>query len=56
MATIGISADGKASVLGTVATARDSHCVTSDGRNQVYVCDPGHGRILVFRDALPALR
>jgi DNA-binding beta-propeller fold protein YncE len=56
MATIGISTDGKASVLGTVSTASDAHCVTSDGRNQVYVCDPGHGRILVFKDSLPASR
>jgi hypothetical protein len=54
MATIGISSDGKASVLGTVSTASDSHCVTTDGRDQVYVCDPGHGRVLVFKDLLPA--
>lgn len=54
MATIGISSDGKPSVLGTVSTASNSHCVTTDGRDQVYVCDPGHGRILVFKDSLPA--
>jgi DNA-binding beta-propeller fold protein YncE len=54
MATIGISSDGKPSVLGTVSTASDSHCVTTDGRDQVYVCDPGNGRILVFKDSLPA--
>ena len=54
MATIGISSDGKAAVLGMVSTASDSHCVTTDGRDRVYVCDPGHGRILVFKDPLPA--
>jgi hypothetical protein len=54
MATIGISRDGNASVLGMVSTASDSHCVTTDGRDQAYVCDPGHGRILVFKDSLPA--
>jgi hypothetical protein len=53
MATIGISSDGKASVLGVVSTAGDSHCVTTDGRDQVFVCDPEHGRILVFKDSLP---
>ena len=36
MATIGISSEGKASVLGMVSTARDSHRVTTDGRDQVY--------------------
>lgn len=54
MATIGISSDGKASVLGTVSTASDAHCVTTDDRSQVYVCDPRHGRLLVFKDSLPA--
>ena len=54
MATIGISSAGKASVLGMVSTASDAHCVTTDGRDRVYVCDPGHGQILVFRDSLPA--
>jgi DNA-binding beta-propeller fold protein YncE len=56
MATVGISSDGKASVLDTVSTASDSHCVATDGRDQVYVCDPGHGRILVFKDSLPAAK
>ena len=56
MATIGISSDGKLSLLGLVSTASDSHCVTTDGRDQVYVCDPRHGRILVFEDSLPASR
>jgi len=54
MATIGISSEGKGSVLGMVSTAKDSHCVTTDGRDQVYVCDPAHGRILVFKDSLPS--
>jgi hypothetical protein len=56
MATIGIAADGAATVLGTVPTAHDSHCVTTDDRDQVYVCDPGPARILVFKDSLPISR
>jgi len=54
MATIGISADGKPSVLGTISTAHDSHCVATDDREHVYVCDPAVGRVLVFRDDFPA--
>jgi hypothetical protein len=30
-----------------------AHCVTADDREQVYVCDPVHGQILVFKDTLP---
>jgi len=54
MATIEVASDGKASVLGTVSTASDAHCVTTDDRDRVYVCDPRRGRILVFQDSLPA--
>ena len=53
MATIGIASDGAATVLGTMPTAHDSHCVATDDRDQVYVCDPGPARILVFKDSLP---
>ena len=54
MATIAISSDGTPTVLGTTPTAHDSHCVTTDDHDQVYVCDPDQGRILVFRDSLPS--
>ncbi len=53
MAFIGISADGIATVLGTVRTAHDAHCVTADDRGHVWVCDPDAGRLLVFDDPYP---
>ena len=53
LAIIGISASGEARVLKTVDTVAGAHCVTADDRGQVYVCDPEHGKILVFKDALP---
>jgi hypothetical protein len=53
MATIGISADGKAAVIGRVPTASDSHCVTTDGRDQVYVCDLGTAEFLCSRIRCP---
>ena len=53
IAIIGISASGAAKVLKTAATMDGAHCVTADDREQVYVCDPMHGQILVFKDTLP---
>ncbi len=52
MAIIGISTNGAARVLATVKTADGAHCATADDRNQVYVCDPSKGGILVFKDSL----
>jgi len=52
IAIVGISASGAATVLKTTATVDGAHCVTADDREQVYVCDPVHGQILVFKDTL----
>ena len=38
----------------TTDTVKGAHCVTADDRDQVYVCDPVHGKILVFKDSLPS--
>ena len=51
MAVIGISADGSAKVLRTVAAARGSHCVIADDRDNAYICDPKHGQLLVLHDS-----
>jgi DNA-binding beta-propeller fold protein YncE len=53
VAIVGISAMGAATVLKTTDTVEGAHCVTTDDRNQVYICDPAHGQILVFKDTLP---
>ena len=53
MAVIGISSSGDATVLGTVTTAKGSHCVVTDERGNAYVCDPKNGQLLIFRDTLP---
>jgi hypothetical protein len=52
MAIIGISAKGAATVLETVQTTEGAHCVAADDRDNVYVCDPNRGRLLVFKDGL----
>jgi DNA-binding beta-propeller fold protein YncE len=54
MAVIGVSASGRATILTTVTTAKGSHCVTSDDLNNVYICDPRNGQLLLFHDSLPA--
>jgi len=53
MAVIGIAASGEPKLLTTATTAKDAHCATTDDLGNVYVCDPGHGRLLVFHDSLP---
>jgi hypothetical protein len=50
---VGISASGAATMLKKAHTAEGAHCITGDDRDQVYVCDPTHGKILVFKDTLP---
>lgn len=56
MAFVGISPEGAAKVLGTVATAKYAHCAAADNRGNVYVCDPVRGRLLVYRDPYPATK
>jgi hypothetical protein len=51
---IGVAASGKLTALGKVAVAADSHCVTVDDVGRAYVCDPGHGALLVVTDPFPA--
>jgi hypothetical protein len=40
--------------LGTADTVLGAKCVVSDDRNNIWVCDPIHGRILWIRDRFPA--
>jgi hypothetical protein len=50
IAVVSVSSSGAPTVLSTADTVAGAHCVTADDRDQVYVCDPAHGKILVFRD------
>jgi DNA-binding beta-propeller fold protein YncE len=56
LTVLGVSARGELQVLGAVATAPDGHCVAADDQGNAYVCDPGKGQLLVFRDPYPASR
>jgi len=54
MAILAVSSAGSLSVLGSVATAEDAHCVAADDTSRAYICDPTHGRILVLQDTYPS--
>lgn len=56
LAILGVAGSGKLTKLGRVAVAADSHCVASDQLGRAYVCDPGHGAILIVVDPFPATR
>jgi len=49
-AIVSVAADGTLKALGTVPAATGSHCVATDLRGRIYVCDPGAGRLLVSVD------
>src|SRR5882724_6750221 len=55
MAILGVSKAGKLTLLSTVKTAHAAHCVVADDHHQAWVCDPGHGRLLLVHDTLPAI-
>jgi hypothetical protein len=56
LTVMGIDGRGRPQVLGSAETAPDAHCVATDDSGSAYVCDPGKGRLLVFRDPYPATR
>jgi len=56
LTVVGVGARGELSVLGTAATAPQAHCVAADDQGNAWLCDPGKGRLLVFRDPYPASR
>jgi hypothetical protein len=55
IAILGVSKAGKLSLLATVKTAPAAHCIVADDHHQAWVCDPGHGRLLLVDDTLPAI-
>jgi DNA-binding beta-propeller fold protein YncE len=52
MTVVSVGVNGSLSVLGTVPTAPDAHCVAADASGTVYVCDPKGGRLLLYVDTL----
>lgn len=54
LTVISVLGRGRLQTLGTMPTAPAAHCAAADDRGNVYVCDPRHGRVLVFHDPYPA--
>lgn len=50
LSVLAVAEDGSLSRVAKAPTARGAHCAVADARGDVWVCDPGHGRLLEFRD------
>ena len=53
MAILAVSPKGELSLLGTLRTAPGAHCVATDGKRNVFVCDPRKGSLLLLHDDYP---
>jgi len=52
LSIIGVSSQGKLSLLGKAQADQRSHCVVSDDQNNIWVCDPPRGQLLRYKDSL----
>jgi hypothetical protein len=50
LSVIGVSSQGKLSLLATGKAAEGAHCTTGDDQGNIWVCDPEHGQLLLYRD------
>ena len=50
LSVIGVSDQGKLSLLGTGKAVEGAHCTTGDDQGNIWVCDPQHGQLLLFKD------
>ncbi len=50
LSVIGVSDAGKLSLLGTGSAVKGAHCVTGDDQGNIWVCDPQHGSLLMYKD------
>lgn len=53
---VAVGEHGALDVLGTVPTAPDAECAVADDRGNVWVCDPGRGRLLIVPDPFARAR
>ncbi|MBF0570712.1 MAG: hypothetical protein HQL12_02450 [Candidatus Omnitrophica bacterium] len=51
LSVLGVSAQGKISLLGKAQADKRAHCVVGDDQNNIWVCDPPGGRLLRYKDA-----
>ncbi|MDB5039196.1 MAG: repeat protein [Bacteriovoracaceae bacterium] len=48
---LAVSSTGELTKIVTGKIALQSHCVASDGRKGIWVCDPSHGQLIYFEDS-----
>jgi hypothetical protein len=53
MAILAVAPSGALSTLAVAATVGGAHCVAADDQDNVWVCDPDHGQLLLYRDTYP---
>ncbi len=51
LSVIGVSDSGKLSLLATGNAVKGAHCVTGDDQGNIWVCDPQHGQLLLYKDS-----
>ncbi len=56
LAVIEVADKGSLSVLGMINTAPGAHCGAADQLGNIWVCDPDHGRLLLFHDTWRSAR
>ncbi len=56
LTVVGVNGRGELHDLGGMPAAPGAHCAAVDDRGEVFVCDPGKGRLLVVHDPYPASR
>lgn len=54
LTVLGVGPTGVLTALATAPTATGAHCVAADDRRNIYICDPGRGQLLIFKDVLSA--
>jgi hypothetical protein len=52
LSVLGVSAQGKLTLLGKAQADKRAHCVVSDDQNNIWVCDPPRGQLLRYKDSL----
>jgi hypothetical protein len=50
LSVIGVSSQGGLSLLGQAHADIKAHCVVSDDQNNIWVCDPPRGQLLLYKD------
>jgi len=51
LSVLGVSAQGKLSLLAHAQADQRAHCVVSDDQDNIWVCDPPRGQVLRFKDS-----